>query len=104
MKPKVIAQAGSRYIIQMDEYNVVIAYTQRKERTGLMWEALLCKFDGWDFEYPKEPVPPVEELLAYPLLKGYRQGEDPDYSRYTPERHGSDHYSKYPPVLKMFQR
>lgn len=52
MKPKVIAQAGARYIIQMDKYNVVIVDTGRGFRTGLLWEARLCKL-GWDFEEPE---------------------------------------------------
>ena len=88
----------------MDEYNVVIANAKEHWRTGLMWEALLCKYDGWEFEEPKKPVPPIEELLAYPLCPPFCDDSDPDRMRYTPERHGSDHYSKYPPVLKMFQR
>lgn len=52
MKPKVIAQAGSRYIIQMDDRNVIIANTQDHWRTGLLWEARLCKLD-WGFEEPE---------------------------------------------------
>ena len=101
MKPKVIAQDDSNYIIQMDKHNVIIVDTHRGYRTDLMWEKRLCKLD-WDFQEPKEPVPSVEELLSYPLYKPFTDKGYADAMRYSPGR--DDWLSDCPPVLKSFQR
>ena len=76
MSMKIIAVCGSAYAFEVDDHNVIVADSRLKRRTGLVWKERISKLD-WRWQEPKEPLPSIDELMAYPL---YEQFNDPKYA------------------------
>lgn len=72
---KIIATSYTSYAIEVDEHNVIIVDLDRKLRTGLIWKERMYGLRVW--QEPEEPLPSIEELMAYPL---YASFNDPKYA------------------------
>ncbi len=72
---KIIAVSYASYAIEVDEHNVIVVDVNRNFRTGPIWKERMYGLHVW--QEPKEPLPSIDELMAYPL---YEQFNDPKYA------------------------